>query len=96
MNKSLVAFPVLPRVSADSDGGRHAERRHPVENVAPNFCLSPLIGQSPGVKPPAENGLVAIHYGFDRAAAIVARTTLPTHASTFFNRCNMSIALRRH
>ena len=65
MNRSLVASPVLPRVSADPDGRRHAERRHPVEHVAANLCLGPLIGQSPAAKPPADNGLVAIHCGFD-------------------------------
>jgi hypothetical protein len=72
MNRSLVASPLSPRVSRDPDGGRHAERRHPVEHVAANFCLGPLIGQSSGAKSPAENGHVAIHCGFDQAAAIVA------------------------
>ena len=72
MNRSLVASPLSPRVSADPDGGRHAERRHPVEHVAPNFCLGALIGQSPGVKPPADNGLIAIHCGFEQAPTIVA------------------------
>jgi nucleoside-diphosphate-sugar epimerase len=72
MYRSLVASPVLPRVSADPDGGRHAERRHPVEHVAANFCLGPLIEQSPGAKPPADDGLVAIHCGFDQAPPIVA------------------------
>ncbi len=95
MNRSLIVSPVLPRVSADPDGGRHAERGHPVEHVAANLCLGLLIGQSPAVKPPADNGLVAIHCGFDQAPAIVARTTLPIHASMFLNLCNMSIALRR-
>ena len=71
VNRSLVASPVLPRVSADPDGGRHAERGHPVEHVADNLCLGLLIGQSSGVKPPADDGLVAIHCGFDQARAIV-------------------------
>jgi hypothetical protein len=48
MNGSLVASPHSPRVSADSGGDRHSERRHPVEHVAANLCLGPLIGQSPG------------------------------------------------
>ena len=39
------------------------------------------------MKPPADNGLVTIHYGFGQAKAIVARTTQPTHASMFFNFC---------
>src|SRR5271156_3344421 len=72
MNKSLVASRLSPRVSADPDSGGHTERRHPVEHVAANFSLGPLIGQSPGVKPPADNGLVAIHCGFDQAPTIVA------------------------
>jgi hypothetical protein len=95
MNRSLIVSPVLPHLSADPDGGRHTERGHPVEHVAANLCLGPLIGQSPGVKPPADNGLVAIHCGFDQAPAIVALTTLPINASMFLNLCNMSIALRR-
>ena len=72
MNGLLVAYPHSPRVSAHSDGGRHAEHRHPVEHVADNFCLGPLIGQSPGAKGPADNGLVAIYCGFDQALAILA------------------------
>jgi NAD(P)-dependent dehydrogenase (short-subunit alcohol dehydrogenase family) len=42
-------------MSADPNSGWHAKRRHPVENVASDFCLGPLIGQSPGVKPPADD-----------------------------------------
>ena len=72
MNRLLIVSSVLPRVSADPDGGRHAERGHPVEHVAANLCLGLLIGQSPDVKPPADNGLVAIHYGCGQAPAIVA------------------------
>lgn len=34
---------------------------HPVEHIAPDFCLDPLIGQSPGLKAPAGDGLVAKH-----------------------------------
>src|SRR5271170_6086926 len=51
-------------VSAEPSGGRHAEPRHPVEHVAADFCLSPLIGQSPGVKASSDNGLITIHSGF--------------------------------
>jgi hypothetical protein len=47
------------------------------------------------VKPPADSRLVVIHCGFHLALAIEASTTLPTHAPMFFNRGNMSIALRR-
>ena len=72
MNRSLVTSLLSPRVSADPDGGRHSERRHPVEHVAANIWLGPLIRQSPGTKPPADNGLVATHCGFGQAPAIVA------------------------
>jgi hypothetical protein len=34
---------------------------HPVEHIAPDFCLGPLIGQSLGLKSPAGDGLVAKH-----------------------------------
>jgi hypothetical protein len=71
-NRSLIVPPLSPRVSADPGGGGHAERRHPVEHVAANFYLGLLIGQSPGVKPPADNDLVTIHCGFDQAPTIVA------------------------
>ena len=59
-------------MSAEPSGDRHAEPRHPVEHVAADFCLSPLIGQSPGVKASSDNGLVTIHSGFHQAAAIIA------------------------
>ena len=72
INGSLVAYPHSSRVSADPDGGRQPLYRHPVEHVAPNFCLGPLIGQSPVVKPPADNGRVAIHCVFDQVPEIVA------------------------
>ena len=63
MNGSLDSYHLSSRVSADPYGGRHAERRHPVEHVAANFCLGPLIGQSSGVKPRADDGLVAFRPG---------------------------------
>jgi hypothetical protein len=44
MNKSLVASPVSPRVSADPDGCRHAERGHPVEHVAGRWCTCRKTG----------------------------------------------------
>ena len=86
--------PLPVWVSAGPYGGRHAEMRHPVEHVAPDFRLGPLIGQSPGVQPPADDGLVAIHPRLDQAPAIVARTTLPADPSMLPDRCNMLIALR--
>ena len=42
----------------DPSRRRHAERRHSVEHAAPDFRLGPLIGQSPGVKAPTDDGLV--------------------------------------
>jgi hypothetical protein len=71
MERALVTPPVPARISADPGGGRHAEARHPVENVAPEFRLRPLIGQSPGVESPADDGLVAKHGGLDQASPIV-------------------------
>jgi len=56
----------------DSAGGRHAEARHPVENVASNSRLGPLIGQSPGVESAANDDLVTKHRDLDQASSIVA------------------------
>ena len=71
MDRAVVTSPVSGSISVDPDGGRHAERRHHVENVAPDFCLGPLIGQSPGVESPANDVLVAEHGGLDQASSIV-------------------------
>ena len=82
-NRSPVASSLASRVSADPNSDRHAKGRHPVEDVAPDFCLGLLIGQSPSVKPPADNGLVAIYCGLGQASAIIAGAALPTHATRF-------------
>jgi hypothetical protein len=50
-------FLSRPVESSEPGGRRHAERRHPVEDVAPDFCFGPLIGQSPGIQAPVDNGL---------------------------------------
>jgi acyl-CoA reductase-like NAD-dependent aldehyde dehydrogenase len=51
VHESLPAAPVhLGWESADSNRGRHAEICHPIEHVASDPCLGPLIGQSPGLK----------------------------------------------
>ena len=71
MDRLLVASPVPARVSADPDGGRHAEPRHPVEHIAPDLCLGLLIGQSSGLKSPTDDGLVAKHRCFNQTPAIV-------------------------
>ena len=65
-------LPLPASVSPDPSRRRHAECRHPVEHAAPDFRLGPLIGQSPGVKAPADDGLVAKHRGLDQASSIVA------------------------
>jgi hypothetical protein len=82
-------FLSRPVESSDPGGRRHAECRHPVENVAPDFCFGPLIGQSPGIKAPADDGLVAKHRGLDQTPSIVTRTTLPAHTTMLFDRCNV-------
>jgi hypothetical protein len=49
----------------------HPERSHFVERGAPDFRLCPLIGQSPGVKSPADDRLVSKHRGLNQASSIV-------------------------
>jgi hypothetical protein len=85
----------LARPSADPGGDRRAEPCHPVEYVAPDFCLGPLIGQNPGVKAPADDALVAKHRGFNQTPAIMTRAALPAYASMLCNRREMFVALRR-
>jgi hypothetical protein len=82
-------------VSANPSGDWHAEPRHPIEHVAPDLCLGPLIGQSPGLKSPTYDSFIAKHRGFDKAAAIVARATLPSHPAMLCDLREMSIALCR-
>src|SRR5271166_3504159 len=73
VNRPLAAAsPLAACVSADPSGGRHTEPCHPVKHVAPDFCLGPLIGQNPGVKTPADDGLVAKHRGLNQTSAIIA------------------------
>src|SRR5271157_4462047 len=50
---------VSPRLrgSTDPDRRRHAEAGHAIQNVAADLRLGPLIGQSPGLKTPADDGL---------------------------------------
>jgi hypothetical protein len=86
MNRLTAASSSRRRVSNDPNGDRHTEARHPVEGIAPDLRLSPLIAQSPSVKTPTDDRLVSRHCGFGQAAAIVARAPLPVHASTCFDR----------
>jgi hypothetical protein len=72
MDRPLVTSPGPACVSVDPGGGRHAEPRHSVEYVAPDFCLGLLIGQSSGLKSPADDGLVAKHRCLNQTALVVA------------------------
>jgi hypothetical protein len=85
--------PVLTRISRDPNEGRHAEVCHPIENVASNSRLGPLIGQNPGMESPANDRFVAKHRGLNQASSIVTRTTLPPYTSMPSDRCNMKVAL---
>ena len=46
-------------------------------------------------KSPSNDGFVSIHCSLNEASPVVARTTLPAHATMPFDGCNMLIALRR-
>jgi hypothetical protein len=82
MNKpTMVPFLAL-RVLPDPDGDWHAEPCHPVQDVASDLHLGPLIAQNPSEETPADDGLVAIHRGFNQAPPAVTRTALPGYAIT--------------
>ena len=94
MNRPSAAFTRWLCASDDAGGDWHAEPCHPVERVASNLRLGPLVGQSSGVETPAGDGFVSTHSGFGQASAIVARAALPIHAPMFRNRRKVSVALR--
>src|SRR5260221_14741736 len=79
----------------DANGDRHAEVGHSVEDAAADPCLSLMIGQSPGVKRPADDGLVSVHRGFNEAPPGISGAALPSKAPMLFDRSRMVIALRR-
>jgi hypothetical protein len=54
-----------------------------------------LIRQNPGVKLSADDGLIAEHRCFNQTPAIIARTSLPAHASMLCNGHEMFVTLRR-
>src|SRR4051812_35000869 len=54
---------------------------HSVDGVAGDFRFGSLIGQSPGMKTPADDGLVAIHRRLDEAPPAISRATLPSNAA---------------
>src|SRR4051795_9039099 len=77
MNTVWVASPPQACVLFDTDGDRHTEAGHPVEGVAGDFGFGSLIGQTSGMKTPANDGLVAIHRGPHEAAPAISRAMLP-------------------
>src|SRR4051812_26021722 len=79
----------------DTDRDRHAEAGHLVEGVAGDFGFGLLIGQSPSLQTPTDDGLVAIHRRLDEAPPAIARATLPADAAVLLDRTQMVIALRR-
>src|ERR1700710_1813071 len=79
----------------DTDGDRHTNASHPVEDVASNFRFGLLIEQRPGMKTPANDGLVAIHCDFGEASLAISRATLPSKAAMLLDRLKMIIALCR-
>lgn len=93
-NSLLAVFFPSSLGSLDANGNWHTEARHPVEDIASDLCLGPLIGQSPGVKTTADDGLVSILRRFDQAASRISGTPLPADASVLCDGREMLIALR--
>src|SRR5208283_1188872 len=90
-----VAFPPQLPGLFDADGDRHTEAGHSVERVAGDFCVGLLIGQIPGMKAPADDGLVSIHRRFSQASPAKSGATLPSDAAVSSDRTKMAIALCR-
>src|SRR4051812_12095387 len=95
MNTVWVASPPQACVLFDTDGDRHTEAGHSIEGVASDFGFGLLIGQSPGMETPADDGLVAIHRGLGEAPPAISGATLPAKAAMLLDRTQMIIALRR-
>jgi hypothetical protein len=66
-----------------------AEAGHFVEHGAADFCFDLSVGQSLGMKAPADDGFVSINRGFDEAAPAISGTTLPSKPSVSFDRTRM-------
>jgi hypothetical protein len=81
MNKPMPLRLAATCVLCDPNRDWHTETCHPVDDVACDLRLGPLIGQNPSVETPANDGLVAMHRGFNQAPTAVARTALPGDAS---------------
>ena len=64
--KEEMDFALARRWLLDPDGDRHAETGHPVENLAANLRLGPLVGQGPGVEASADIGFISEHGGSTR------------------------------
>src|SRR5260370_34647545 len=94
MDRSTKMSSARVRGLANPEGDRHAEGSHPVEDVASELRLRPLIWQNAGVKLPADDCFVPIHRGLDQAPAVVAGATLPTHTSMLADDFEMPVALR--
>jgi hypothetical protein len=82
----------LVRDLFDTSGDRHAEVCHPIEDRASDSRLCILIRQSPGVKAPSNDDLVAEHRCFNQAPSAIAGTSLPAHPPVPFDRSEMRIA----
>src|ERR1700712_3604416 len=95
MNTVRGASPPQAYILFDTDGDRHAGAGHLVEGVAGDFGFGLLIGQSPGMKTPADDGLVAIHRRLHEAPPAISGTTLPSDAAMVLDRTQMLITLRR-
>src|SRR4051794_17385531 len=95
MNTVWIASPPQLRVLFDTDGDRHTQPGHFVGGVAGVFGFVFLMGQSRGMKPPADDVLVAIHRRLNEAPPAISRATLPANAAVVFDRTQMLIALRR-
>ena len=92
MNMVWVASPLQAYVLFDTDRDRHTEASHSVKGVAGDFGFGLLIGQSPGMETPADDGLVAIHRRLDEAPPVMSRATLPADAAMVLDRMKLLIA----
>ena len=79
--RKVRCYAPLVRRLFDTSGDRHAKIGHPIEDCASDSRLRLLIGQSPGVKAPPNDGLVAEHRCFNEAPSAIARTPLPADPS---------------
>src|SRR3954470_10755503 len=93
MNTVWIASPPQACVLFDTDRDRHAEAGHLVEGVAGDFGFGLLVGQTPGMETPADDGLVAIHRRLEEAPSAIPRATLPANAAVVLERTQMLIAL---